>query len=90
MMNARTRKATCLERLCTARRRPAAREAAAYSRQLVGEENRSCNENGDDPVLATTRRRLGLQRQGRPSPYFLSKNVNIFLYASSNSLASGL
>ena len=55
-----------------------------------GEENRSCNENGDDPVLATTRRRLDLQKQGRPSPYFLSKNVNIFLYASSNSLASGL
>ena len=45
---------------------------------------------GNDPVLATTRRRLGLQRQGRPSPYFLSKNVNIFLYASSNSLALGL
>ena len=55
-----------------------------------GERSRSRNERGADPVLATTRRRLGSRNQGRPSPYFLSKNRNIFLYAASNSLALGL
>ena len=56
----------------------------------LGEGNRSRNKRGNGPVLATTRRRLGLRNQGRPSPYFLSKNRNIFLYAASNSLALGL
>ena len=89
-MKTRARNATCLERLCAARRRPAVRGTAAYSRHLVGEGNRSRNKRGNGPVLATTRRRLGLRNQDRPSPYFLSKNRNIFLYASSNSLALGL
>ena len=62
----------------------------AAQRHLVEEGNRSRNKRGDGPVLATTRRRLGLRNQGRPSPYFLSKNRNIFLYAASNSLALGL
>ena len=74
--------------------RPAADPRCGRRRRIranwSGKGSRSRNESGDGPVLTTTRRHLSLRNQGRLLPYFLSKNMNIFLYASSNSLALGL